>query len=427
MRILWITANVLDIFFPRVKGKPTKGASWIAPLFYSLHRQPGVELGMITPVIDGEEQKEEINRVVYYTVPINKDGNRTEIKKELADSYLRAVTDFQPDIIHVHGTEYNFGLLRNHVDKKIPIVCSIQGIISPWLTFMNYSVADTDVKKHRSIKNRMGRGGVNGALRRWKNYPVVEKEIFEINQYFIGRTLWDKAYVNIYNPDASYFHGEELLRAPFYTTRWNINTCEKHSVFISSCAYSRKGFHVLIKAAGLLKNKYPDIKIVAPLSSMRVNASKWVDLFISEDYDVYLKKEIARWGLQKNVLLLKNLNSQEMADEYQKAHVFALPSFQENSPNSLGEAMMVGTPSVAAPVGGVMSMVKDESSSLIFPSGDYVMMAHQIDRLFSDEELALKVSQNARLIAERRHNIVESTLQYMGVYEEIVKKHTSKN
>lgn len=423
MRILWVTSNVFEVFFPFVEGKPTRGGSWIAPLFYSIYQQQNVKLGSITPVINGVEQKKEIDDVTYYSIPISKNENLRDMNRSLINAYLRVINDFKPEIIHIHGIENNFGLLRKYVDRKIPIVCSIQGIISPWLTFMKYSIADTDIRNFRSIKNRLGRGGVDGALRKMKKFPAIEKEVFRLNQYFIGRTLWDKAYVNMYAPHASYYHGEELLREPFYTTRWDINSCERHRIFISSSAYSRKGFHILVKAAGLLKHKYPDIKIVAPLSSMRVNAPRWVDFLISEDYTVYLKKEIKRWNLEKNVVLLKRLNSDDMAREYQKSHVFVLPSFQENSPNSLGEAMMIGTPSIAAPVGGVMNMVQDESSSLIFPSGDHVMMAHQIDRLFSDDQLALKISRNGRLIAERRHDVEASTMEYMKIYSTVIERH----
>lgn len=423
MRILWITVDVLDDFYPYVKGKPTRGSSWIAPLFYHLTQQAGVEMGMITPVVEGEAQKMEMGGIVYYSVPIDKNGNRTRMKKKLISAYTNAIHDFKPHIIHLHGIEYNFGLLRKYVDKAIPMVCSIQGLISPWLAFMNYSVADTDVRKHRSLKNKLGRGGVDGALEKFKDYPALEKEIFTINHYFIGRTLWDKAYVRIYNPDATYFHGEELLRAPFYRKHWDIGSCQRHRIFISSCAYPLKGFHLLLKAVGLLKKKYPGIKVVAPLSSIRVNASKLLDSLVSEDYSVYLKKEIARQRLQENVVLLKNLDAEEMAAEYQKAHLFVLPSFLENSPNALGEAMMVGTPSVVAPVGGVISLVEDGYSALLFPSGDYVMLAYQIDRLFTEDGLALEISKNARGIAQKRHNVEVSVRQYMEIYQCIVDNH----
>src|SRR5690554_5188036 len=183
MRILWVTSNVFEVFFPFVEGKPTRGGSWIAPLFYSIYQQQNVKLGSITPVINGVEQKKEIDDVTYYSIPISKNENLRDMNGSLINAYLRVINDFKPEIIHIHGIENNFGLLRKYVDRKIPIVCSIQGIISPWLTFMKYSIADTDIRNFRSIKNRLGRGGVDGALRKMKKFPAIEKEVFRLNQY----------------------------------------------------------------------------------------------------------------------------------------------------------------------------------------------------------------------------------------------------
>jgi DNA modification methylase len=71
-------------------------------------------------------------------------------------------------------------------------------------------------------------------------------------------------------------------------------------------------------------------------------------------------------------------------------------------------------------------MVKNEESSLFFPSGDAAMLAFQIDRIFSDDELAVKLSQEAKIIALKRHDIVETTNQYMNIYAEIIKNHAVK-
>lgn len=423
MRVIWITHDVFDVFYPYVKGKPTRGRPWIVPLFYNIHCQNDIKLAVVTPIIDGEEQRYEIDDIRYYSIRIGKKGNTVAMNTATVNRYISVINDFHPDIIHVHGTEINFGLLRKYVDEKIPIVCSIQGIIPPCYEYLKFSVANIEINRYRSIKNILGRGGVNYALKKWKRYGHLEKEIFGLNQYFIGRTMWDRAYLAAYNSSATYYHGEELLRSPFYNANWNLDSCERNRIFVSSSEYPLKGFHVMLKAAEILKKKYPNIKIAAPLSSLRKERSKPLDFLISEDYSNYLKKEITRLGLEKNVELMQNLSAEEMANEFKKAHVFALPSFLENSPNALGEALMIGTPTVVAPVGGVTSIVEDEKSTLFFPSGDYVMLAYQIERLFSNEKLALQLSKSGKAIAERRHNVTATTKQYFNIYKDILMKH----
>ena len=427
MRILWITRDTLDLFYPYAKGKPSKSASWTSPLFYNLHKNKTIQLGSVVPVIDGEFQKESIENALYYSVSIKSGDNLKPLSEYQIKMYKKVITDFRPDIIHIHGVEYSFGLIRKYVDLNIPIVCSIQGLVFPCYMFIKHSVANINLKKYRSIKNKLGRGGLSGAFIKWQKYMNIEKEILEINTYFIGRTLWDKSQLMAYNPNAIYFHGEELLREPFYNSKWNIKDCTRYRVFISSSAYPLKGFHILLKAVAILKSKYPNIQVVAPLSSLNLKSSSIRDFLIAEDYDNYLKKEIKNLYLEKHIVLLKRLNANEMSEEFCKAHVFVLPSFAENSPNALGEAMSVGTPSVVAPVGGVMSMVKDEESALFFPSGDYNMLAYQIDRIFKDNKLAGKLSENSKKIALKRHDVDVTTNQYMNIYENIIQLHMQSN
>lgn len=426
MRVLWITSNVFEPFYPLAKGKPSKSAAWTTPLFYSLYKERDLQLGSIATVHKGKYQKENIDDILYYSIPIGSGDNTKRLKKELIDNYLRAIDDFKPDVIHIHGVENNFGLIREYVDPTIPIVCSIQGLVNPCYDSLKYSVATLNLIKYRSLKNWLGRGGVKGALKNWRNFGVIEKEILEINEYFIGRTLWDMSQLTAFNQYANYFKGEELLRDPFYREKWSLENCIKHRIFISSASYPLKGFHILLKATVALKRKYPNVQIVAPLSAINLNSSTFRNILIAEDYSNYLNREIKILELEDNITLFSKLSAEEMASEYKKSHVFVLPSFMENSSNALGEAMLVGTPSVVSPVGGVLSIVKDEESALVFPSGDYRMLAFQIQRIFENDKLALKLSENAKSTALTRHDVAKTTDQYMSIYRDVIQLHAKK-
>jgi len=58
--------------------------------------------------------------------------------------------------------------------------------------------------------------------------------------------------------------------------------------------------------------------------------------------------------------------------------------------------MAVGVPCAASYVGGVPEYAQHEENALLHRYEDYEMLAHNIIRLFSDVELAKKLSENAR-------------------------------
>jgi glycosyltransferase involved in cell wall biosynthesis len=120
--------------------------------------------------------------------------------------------------------------------------------------------------------------------------------------------------------------------------------------------------------------------------------------------------------MQKHIVPFAALDASEMANELQNAHVFALPSLIENSPNSLAESMLIGTPAVASYVGGVPSMARDEESVLFFPPDDEAVLAEQIRRIFLDDGLARRLSEGASAVARARHSKDRIVKDMLAIY-----------
>jgi glycosyltransferase involved in cell wall biosynthesis len=121
-------------------------------------------------------------------------------------------------------------------------------------------------------------------------------------------------------------------------------------------------------------------------------------------------------GLEAHVVPLGELDAEAVVAQLTQAHVFAFPSFADNSPNSLAEAMLVGVPIVASFAGGIPSMVKDGETALCFPMGDEVMLAECMRMIFSDADLAASLGRKAREVARQRHDPKRIAQRMLEIY-----------
>jgi len=79
--------------------------------------------------------------------------------------------------------------------------------------------------------------------------------------------------------------------------------------------------------------------------------------------------------------------------------VFVLPSRTEGVPRVILEAMAAGRPVVASDVGGIPYLVRHGETGLLFPSGDAVALAAQLERLLSDPDLAARLAGAGQVMA----------------------------
>jgi len=103
-----------------------------------------------------------------------------------------------------------------------------------------------------------------------------------------------------------------------------------------------------------------------------------------------------------------------------KANVFISASVIENSPNSVGEAMLIGTPVVTSDVGGVKNIFEHGVDGFSYQHDAPYMLAYYIRKIFENDDLAVEFSENAKIHALKTHNKKTNMKTLLKMYNDIV-------
>lgn len=114
-------------------------------------------------------------------------------------------------------------------------------------------------------------------------------------------------------------------------------------------------------------------------------------LFAGPEEAAGQKAEISRVcddaGLHGVVQLLGRVTGEAKLDLFLKSSVFILPSYAENLPYSLLEAMGAGLPVVTTPVGAIPELIEDGCNGFLIQPGDYQALASRIVDLLQNKRL----------------------------------------
>ena len=211
-----------------------------------------------------------------------------------------------------------------------------------------------------------------------------EKESIRKARHIIGRTDWDKACVTQLNPNVNYHFCNETLRPAFYQKVWERRRCQEHSLFVSQANYPLKAFHMVLEALAILVEKYPDAHLYTTGADPR-EAKGFSRKLRQSIYPWYIARQIRKLGLDEHVSFMGYLDETNMCELFLKTHVFVSASSIENSPNSLGEAMCLGVPSISSDVGGVKNLMDHGKDGFIYPFDEPYMIAYYADQIFRSE------------------------------------------
>jgi len=183
------------------------------------------------------------------------------------------------------------------------------------------------------------------------------------------------------------------------------NIKEKFLVLFFGRLNPTKGPEMLAKAAISITKKRNDIAFV------------WVGP------DEGKAKEVQKLiKPHKNMQYLGPIRGKEnIAEMYQAADVYALPSYREGLPLTLFEAMASGLPIAASPVNGIPYEMKEPENGFFSNYGDLKKLEQNILKLIDDPKLRKQISENnfKKSLDFSWDNINK---RYMEEYKKLLKK-----
>lgn len=400
MRVLWFTGN--SAMYQEHKSEGYNGGGWTASLQRELISRYDGKIEMAVAIPWGDDFKEVIDKTTYYGIRRpNRQfiGFRRKEREELA-RIRQVVEDCHSDIIHVFGTEYSHGLVTTVTD--VPTVIHIQGVLTSykevWLP-QNLSWIDLYV---RNPRNWLRRKSLERSVER-------EKKIFANCKYFMGRTHWDKTVQQLLSPKAEYFYCSEMLRPEIYHSAktWCRLSNDRQPVVVSVISNPiYKGSDVIVRAAKLLKEYGVDFEW---------NVYGINNLKLAKRLTGICPEEVG-------VRACGVVNASQLVEVMTSCSVYVHPSYIENSPNTVCEAQLLGAPIVATNVGGVSSLINNETNGLLVQPGDIVDMASKVKRLIENPQLAESFSIYGREWAMDRHQPESIVDDVVSTYEKIIGK-----
>jgi glycosyltransferase involved in cell wall biosynthesis len=245
-----------------------------------------------------------------------------------------------------------------------------------------------------------------------------EKETIRKAKNILGRTNWDRAHTYAINSAAPYFGCNRILRGVFYEQQWDIKNIRRRTIFIGNAASPLKGAHFVLESLALLKREFPDVKLyIAGEHPFYSSLKDWKKAI---GYKAYLRYLIKKLDVADNIEFTGILQAEQMAARLLDAHVYVMASVIENSPNTLGEAMILGVPSVTSYSGGTPDMAVEGQEALFYRDNDSQLLAYQIKRIFDDDILANHMSANARHRAKITHDPKRNLGDLLQIYRTIL-------
>ena len=215
-----------------------------------------------------------------------------------------------------------------------------------------------------------------------KKQRKIKKNIQKADKVIVLSKYWEKVFEKICDKNKITIIPNSV-KLPEKTSKLNT----QNVLFVGS-DWKRKGVFDIIKTCKILVNK-----------DKRINF-----IIAGTDNNVNIKSEINKEKITENFKLVGNISGERKDLLFLKSSVYILPSYNENMPITILEAMSYGLPIISTYVGAIPEIIKDGYNGYLIKKGDYIDLAKKIKILINKKDLRKKMGKNALITIKKRYS-----------------------
>ena len=382
-----------------------------------------VELGVVAFADVNDVIRKDVDGIKQWLFPVKYSYGINGLPSDkLLKKIVNIVDIFEPDLIHIWGTESFWGLVssRKYFNQNIPVLLEMQGMKKAISRYFAADLSTREMFACVGIKEIIKREIIVTNRKTFLKWGAFEEEVIKNHCYIDVQSNWMSAYVKSINQNAVLFYVDLSLRTPFYHSKpWSEFISEREEIsspyiFISSSGSAPyKGIHVAIRVLAEIKNRYPNMRLHIAGSIQRIGIRQ-------EGYIRWVNRLSKKFNVSNSIDWLGPMSDEEMVKELQYCSVNLVCSFVESYCLALAEAMYLGVPCVTTFTGGTSWIAKNNTNALFYPPGDVVMCAGNILSILDDSTLANNLSIRARRDSIKRHNLQSIISRQMQIYNSVI-------
>lgn len=274
------------------------------------------------------------------------------------------------DIVHIHTSEPP-SALRKVLFMAVSKLLGKKVIVH----FHSFSVDTTIKSKYQNVYRYLfGKANVVLVLSKYWQDELCRTFRFKDNKVKV-----------LYNPCTTEVSSKVYLK--------------RKQILYAGTVNARKGYADMIKAFAQIADRYPD----------------WSIVFAGNGEIEEGKALASRLSIAKQTVFLGWVRGEEKDKAFKEASIFCLPSYAEGFPMGVLDAWAYGLPVITTPVGGIPDIAIDGKNCLLFNPGDVDVLAKQMDKMMSSEELRKLVASESNELAKGIFS-VEKVTERLGIF-----------